>query len=134
MIWIKSKERWVKSMVQNKSATPNKRQIGALWEQAALAYLVENGYEILETNYRCKIGEIDIIGKNDGYLTFIEVKYRKNSSMGSPFEAINPVKQNTIRKTASYYMLCHNLGTNTACRFDAVGILGTEITLIKDAF
>jgi len=95
----------------------NKRVIGTIWEQAAINYLKNNGYEIL-----------------DGYFVFIEVKYRKTSFMGDPFEAINSKKQNTIRKTASYYLLCHNLSENTPCRFDAVGILGSTITLVKDAF
>lgn len=112
----------------------NKRLVGSIWEQAAVAYLKEHDYDILHMNYRCRIGEIDIIGKNDGYLAFIEVKYRKNSAMGSPFEAIDAKKQNTIRKIASFYMLCNHLSEHTPCRFDAVGILGNEITLIKDAF
>jgi len=112
----------------------NKRMIGTIWEQAAINYLKNDGYEILEMNYRCKIGEIDIIAKDEEYFVFVEVKYRKTASMGDPFDAINSKKQNTIRKTASYYLLCHNLSENTPCRFDAVGILGSTITLIKDAF
>ena len=112
----------------------NKRAIGTIWEQAAINYLKINGYEILETNYRCRIGEIDIIAKEEGYFAFIEVKYRKTAFMGDPFDAINSKKQRTIRKTASYYLLCHNLSEYTPCRFDAVGILGSTITLIKDAF
>lgn len=112
----------------------NKRLVGTIWEQASLHYLTNNEYEIVETNYRCKIGEIDIIAKNDGYLVFLEVKYRKTDIMGDPFEAINKKKQHTIKKAASYYLLCHNLSENTPCRFDAIGILGNKITLIKDAF
>lgn len=114
--------------------TLNKRAVGTIWEQASINYLKNNGYEILETNYRCRIGEIDIIAKSEGYIAFIEVKYRKTSIMGDPLDAINRKKQNTIRKTASYYLLCHNLSENTPCRFDAVGILGNTINLVKDAF
>lgn len=112
----------------------NKREVGTIWEQEATHYLEKNGYEIVEMNYRCRIGEIDIIARNEGYLAFIEVKYRKTSFMGDPLEAINPKKQHIIRKTASYYLVCHNLSENTPCRFDAVGILGNTITLVKDAF
>lgn len=112
----------------------NKRVVGAEWELAAQKYLMDNGYEILVTNFRCRIGEIDIIAKNDGYFAFVEVKYRKNSIMGDPFDAINVKKQNTIKKVACYYLLCHDQPENAPCRFDAVGILGTKITLIKDAF
>lgn len=112
----------------------NKRSVGTMWEQAAIQYLTQFNYEIIQTNFRCKIGEIDIIAKHEGYLVFIEVKYRKTVIMGEPFEAINPKKQHTIKQTAAYYLLSHGLSENTPCRFDAVGILGNNITLIKDAF
>lgn len=112
----------------------NKRSVGTLWENEAAGYMKNNGYEILQTNFRCRTGEIDIIAKNEGYLVFAEVKYRKSKVMGTPLEAISPLKQNTIRRTAAFYMLTHGLPENTPCRFDAIGILGQEITIIKDAF
>lgn len=112
----------------------NKRSVGTLWENEAAEYMKKNGYEILQTNFRCRIGEIDIIAKNEGYLIFAEVKYRKNQAMGTPLEAISLSKQKTIRRTASFYMLTQGLPENIPCRFDAVGILGQEITITKDAF
>lgn len=112
----------------------NKRSIGKEYEQKAVAYLKLQGYRIIETNFQCRTGEIDIIAKQDRYLVFIEVKYRINSAKGMPHEAIDIRKIKKISKTAQYYMLINNIFMGTPCRFDALLILNQEITLIQDAF
>lgn len=66
----------------------NNRKIGNSYEKIAGEYLRLHGYEILEYNFRCKAGEIDIIAKDGDYLVFCEVKYRKSKRKGSPFEAV----------------------------------------------
>ena len=60
----------------------NRRNIGSLYEEMAVNYLKENEYTIVEQNFRCKAGEIDIIAFKDGILRFIEVKYRKDTIYG----------------------------------------------------
>ena len=60
----------------------NKRKIGGQYEDLAAAYLREQGYEILERNYRDRLGEIDVIAREAGYLVFVEVKYRKDQRSG----------------------------------------------------
>ncbi len=112
----------------------NKRQIGGGYEKAAADFLIENGYVILEMNFRCKIGEIDIVAMDGNTLAFIEVKYRKDERYGGPFSAVNLKKQKTISKVALYYIMTHGLGEATPCRFDVVGILPNHIELIKNAF
>ncbi len=112
----------------------NNRAVGTEFEQKASVYLEKNGYRILERNFRCKIGEIDLIARNEGYLCFIEVKYRSSSSKGFPSEAITPGKIRRITRTAQYYMLLHKYPMDTPCRFDAVVILENELTVIKNAF
>lgn len=112
----------------------NKREIGSCYEEIAGEYLKENGYEIIEYNYRCKYGEIDIIAKKNCELVFIEVKYRKNDRFGSPFEAVDMKKQKVIMKTAKYYVMEKGIPQNTYIRFDVVGIIGSEIKIIKNAF
>ena len=112
----------------------NNRSIGTEFEHKASLYLEANDYQILERNFRCKIGEIDLIGRNDGYLCFIEVKYRSSTVKGFPAEAITPSKMRKITRTAQYYMLLHKLPVDTPCRFDAVVILDNELDLIKNAF
>lgn len=111
----------------------NKRQKGAAYEQIAAAHLISKGYEILEFNYRCKMGEIDIIARDGEYLVFVEVKYRANSQKGNPLEAISMAKQKTISKCALHYMMMNHL-SDVPVRFDVVGILGDKKEHIKNAF
>jgi len=112
----------------------NKRKIGTDYEKLAGAYLQQQGYEILEYNFRCRMGEIDIIAKDGAYLVFAEVKYRSGNQSGSPLEAVHWKKQQIISRTALYYCMKHKYGESTPCRFDVVGICGEEYTLIKNAF
>ncbi len=112
----------------------NKREIGTRYEQKAAQFLVTNGYRILDSNFRCRTGEIDLIGRDGDYLCFIEVKYRINTGHGFPAEAVNARKMTRIIRTAQYYMLTHGLPQDTPCRFDVVVILDHDISLIKNAF
>ena len=112
----------------------NKRQTGTVFEKIAVNELKKQGYEIIETNFRCHIGEIDIIGRDNGYLVFIEVKYRKNKVYGYPEEAVNYKKINTIKMIAMNYLKYKNISFDTPVRFDVLAIEGESIRLIKNAF
>jgi len=112
----------------------NRRAVGTAYEKLAGNYLKQQGYEILEYNFRCRMGEIDIIARDGEYLVFTEVKYRSSSRTGSPLEAVDIRKQRVISKVASYYCLTHGYGEGKPCRFDVVAIKGEEYTLIKNAF
>lgn len=112
----------------------NKRSVGSSYEEIAAAYLLKEGFEILERNYRSRQGEIDIVAKDGELIVFAEVKYRKSLNYGYPEEAVTYRKQCTIRNTAKYYLYTHGYHQETACRFDVVAILGEDIKLIKDAF
>ena len=79
-------------------------EIGRKYEEKAAELLEKQGYFILERNYRCKQGEIDLIGKEGEYLCFIEVKYRRGLSYGSPLEAVTKAKQRKISRTALYIL------------------------------
>ena len=111
----------------------NKRKIGAEYERKAGAYLEAKGYVIQEYNFRCRLGEIDIIAKDGEYLVFCEVKYRYGPGSGHPAEAVDAKKQRVISKCALYYLASKGL-YGVECRFDVVSIEGDEITLYKDAF
>ena len=82
----------------------NKKELGDAGEKIARLYLERNKYKIVETNFRGKQGEIDIIAKDKNELVFIEVKTRKSIKYGKPAEAVNYIKQNHIYKTAEYYI------------------------------
>lgn len=111
----------------------NKRTIGYEYEKQAGEYLQSQGYEIIEYNFYSRHGEIDIIAKHEGYLVFVEVKYRENERSGHPLEAVSEQKQRIISKCAFYYLKKHGL-CDVPVRFDVVGILGDEIQVIQNAF
>ncbi len=111
----------------------NKRKIGFEYEKIAGEYLRNRGYEIIEYNFYSRHGEIDIIAKHEGYLVFVEVKYRENNSKGYPLEAVSIQKQRTISKCALYYMNKKGM-QDVPVRFDVVGILGDEIQVVQNAF
>lgn len=71
----------------------NNRKIGSVYEQAAGYYLEQHGYEILQYNYRCHAGEIDIVARDGSYIVFCEVKYRKGRGTGNALDAVNEKKQ-----------------------------------------
>lgn len=112
----------------------NKRAVGAEYENKAADFLKKQGYEILKRNFRCRFGEIDIIGRADGYLCFIEVKYRQGTCHGFPSEAVDNRKRKRIFRSALTYMYFNNIPENTPCRFDIVEILDKDISIIKNAF
>lgn len=113
----------------------NKREIGSRYESMAADYLISQGYEILARNYQNhRKGEIDLVAKEERFLVFIEVKYRRSTEGGDPGEAVSPLKQQRIRKAALVYLYEHRLPMDTPCRFDVVTVLGKEFRLIRDAF
>ena len=112
----------------------NKRQIGADKEMLAVGFLKKHGISILERNFRCKSGEIDIIGRDGNSVVFFEVKYRKNPAAGFPVEAVDLKKQKTISMVADFYRLIRSLNEETPFRFDVIAILGGDITWYKNAF
>ena len=112
----------------------NRREVGSRYEKLAARELAERGYEILALNYRCRQGEVDIVCRQGGVLVFVEVKYRRDSRMGYPEEAVTPAKQRTIRQVAAAYLSERGGSGGLACRFDVVAVLGDEITWIPDAF
>ena len=111
----------------------NKRSIGTRYEQLAETHLQEMGYQILEQNYRCKRGEIDLVAKDGEYLIFCEVKYRSALTAGHPLEAVDARKQRKILQAARMYLLEHGL-EEVPVRFDVVGICSDEVIVIQNAF
>lgn len=111
----------------------NRREVGARYEHIAGEYLKRLGFEILEYNYRCKKGEIDLIARDGEYLVFCEVKYRKDTRKGHPLETVGIRKQKILSGCAIYYLMQKGLA-DIPCRFDVVSIEGENIILIKNAF
>lgn len=106
---------------------------GFVGERVAREYLEDNGYEIITTNFKNKLGEIDIIAKKKGYIVFVEVKARQNALYGRPSEFVSREKQRKVRNTAVAYLKMNGL-TDCYVRFDVMEILGDEVNLIENAF
>ena len=108
--------------------------LGVKGEVLAKNYLLKHGYEIIEINYKNKIGEIDIIAKQGKTLVFVEVKARSSKSFGLPREAVNIYKQRKIRQVATAYLIKNNLYEKCNIRFDVIDVLGDEVAHIPNAF
>ncbi len=87
-------------------------------ESAALSLLQNEGLSLLQRNYRCKLGEIDLVMKDGDTIVFVEVRKRSNQDFGGARESITGVKQNRILKAARHYLM--GCDTEPSCRFDAV--------------
>lgn len=112
----------------------NRRKVGNTYEAMAASYLQHRGVHILERNYRCRTGEIDLIAKDGVYFVFVEVKFRKQTQSGNSLWAVNREKQRIISKTARHYLTCRIKSMDVPCRFDVIGIDGKDVTWIKNAF
>ena len=112
----------------------NKRTTGKLYEEKAAAFLEEQGFFLLDTNYRCRQGEVDLIGIHDGCLVFVEVKYRKDTGSGAPEEAVGPAKQMKICRVSDYYRLAKPAEAARQVRYDVVAICGEDVRWYRDAF
>lgn len=112
----------------------NTRKIGSFYERQAEEFLKAQGYEILERNFRCRLGEVDLIAFEKERLVFVEVKYRKDGTFGTPADAVDRRKQRRISNVAAYYLYTHSRYADAACRFDVMDMAGDKITLYRDAF
>lgn len=112
----------------------NLRETGSEYEKKAACFLEKEGYEILCRNYRCRLGEIDLIAMHKGYLVFVEVKYRKTAKYGMPVEAVDNKKRRIISKVAQHYILTERIGSQIPVRFDVIAILGDAVTVYENAF
>lgn len=122
----------------------NRRETGARYEDLAAAFLTQKGFQVVERNYRCRCGEVDLVARErvpmpDGavadYLVFIEVKYRASGTKaGGPLMAVDRKKQERMIRTAGVYLKHRCLGEDTPVRFDVVGITPEGIEHVRDAF
>ncbi|WP_028389380.1 YraN family protein [Legionella fairfieldensis] len=105
-------------------------------EQQARAYLVSQGLKWLESNYRCRWGEIDLIMKDKTCLVFIEVRARLSSSFGGALASVTFGKQQKLLKTASHYLMLKKIQDKQPVRFDVIGLQGpdSQVDWIQNAF
>jgi len=105
-----------------------------LYEDIAKDFLTEKGFVLVEQNFHCKLGEIDLIMMDGDTLVFIEVRFRKPSRFGESIETIHITKQKKLINTANFYLTKHKRHNQQPCRFDVVAITGNDIHWVKNAF
>lgn len=111
-------------------------KIGTEAEVLALAYLQKQGLSLKVVNFRCKMGEVDLIMQDGIYLVFVEVRMRTSDDYGGALASITVSKQCKIKNTAKLYLLENNLYDKCPVRFDVLTIQGatSEVSWIKNAF
>lgn len=98
-------------------------EFGAWGEEVACRYLQKQGYAILERNFRCRTGELDIVARMGETLCFVEVKSRKGLGTGYPAEAVTEQKQRHLRSAAEFYLHTHRLRGIDELRMDVIEVL-----------
>ncbi len=117
-------------MTRERRSTVDKGRVG---ERRAETALVARGYTIVERNFRCRRGELDLIARDGDVLVFVEVRSRADGRRGSALATIGAVKQRQLARVAEAYLAIRRVRP-TRCRFDVVGITGDEVTVVVDAF
>ena len=102
-------------------------------EDRATAYLIDRGYAVVVRNWRCKLGELDLVAHDGDTLAFVEIRSRADATRGDALATIRAGKQRKVAQLAAAYLASHAVRAR-ACRFDVVGVTGDDIVLIKDAF
>ncbi len=102
--------------------TEKRLQVGQAGEDAPVAFLREKGLIIISRNYRCPLGEIDIIAEDAGTTVFVEVRSRTGRFRGAPEESVNYKKGRKLKKLALYYMQSV-YGHDVPCRIDLVAVM-----------
>lgn len=109
-----------------------KRRLGFSGERKAAAYLEKQGYKIVERNYRCPFGEVDIIAERDGVLAFVEVKTRTSDYFGAPNEAVDKKRMQRYKNCVRYYFVHREI--DCTVRFDIVEVTREGVNHIENAF
>lgn len=111
---------------------------GKEMEDLACQYLTTRGLRLLTRNFYCRLGEIDLVMRDDNMIIFVEVRFRRNAAYGSSAESVTVSKQTKLIKTATYYLQMNRLIESSSCRFDVIAIMlknnKPEIEWIKNAF
>ncbi|WP_455198892.1 YraN family protein [Kaarinaea lacus] len=116
-----------------------KQHTGQQAEQTACQYLQSQGLSLLEKNYSCPRGEIDLIMRDRNTVVFVEVRFRRDTRFGSGAETVDRRKQNKLLATAAHYLQQNPKAARSACRFDVISLTANDsgeqqMDWIADAF
>lgn len=99
----------------------SRKALGSKGEKLAVKFLKRKGYKIIQHNYRCRLGEIDIVAEYDGAVIFVEVRTKRTEEFGIPQSSITAAKRSQVSKAALYYIMEKKL-LGRSCRFDVIAI------------
>ena len=132
--------KWKNRQPGGPGGSRSRSRFGRESEAAATAFLEKKGYRILQRNFRCRAGEIDIIAEHRDAVVFVEVKARSGGAFGPPLAALTPQKQRKLVSVAKNFLAAKKV-QNRTCRFDVVAVAGKpdrpdlwKIELFQDAF
>ena len=116
-----------------------RRSLGAAGEVLAADRYVERGYQVLDRNWRCREGELDLVLAGPGVVVFCEVKTRRSDAFGAPVEAITPAKQRTLRTLALRWLADHPTHRGRDLRFDVASVMApwgrvASVEILEGAF
>lgn len=117
---------WFNKKAPSSDKRTEKRKVGDDKEQLAETFLLQQGFSLVERNFFCKMGEIDLIMKDKDYLVFIEVRYRESQDFGGALASITASKQRKLRRAAEYYLVKAFGNNPPSCRFDVIAIEGNK--------
>lgn len=122
-------------LAKKQSGLSKTTQVGNLAEKIALDFLISKGLRLLQRQFRCPMGECDLIMQEGKVIVFVEVRYKQNTSFCTPEETIHRNKQRKLIRTAEFFLQCY---PESDCRMDVVSISGKQpnfkIAWIPDAF
>jgi putative endonuclease len=115
-----------------------RRRKGGRFEQLALAWLQAQGLRLVQCNYHCKLGEIDLVMRDRELLVFVEVRFRGTNSQVSACETVDARKQQKLLRAARHFLLWNRQLAELPCRFDVLGISNaqghTQYEWVRNAF
>lgn len=111
-----------------------KQELGRKGEQAAAAWYLNRGFAVLDRNWRCREGELDLVLARGDELVFCEVKTRTSTRFGTPLEAVTAAKQRRLRTLGLRWLAAHHRGQHWRFRFDVAAVSGDEVLVVENAF
>lgn len=109
-------------------------EVGRSGEDLAVAWYQSHGFDVLDRNWRCSTGEIDLVALRHRLLVVVEVKTRRTDAYGVPALAVTPVKQQRLRRLAARWLAERRLGRRVDVRFDVASVVGDVVTVYERAF
>jgi putative endonuclease len=114
------------------------RDTGAQWEQAVAAHLQQSGLRMLQNNFVCRVGEIDLVMAEADCTVFVEVRYRRAATFGDGLDSVGSSKRTKLLRAAQVWLSAHPRRAAAPCRFDVVGCTGSldapQFDWIRNAF